>query len=107
MERKQLKTIDIPMLETTKEGKLKGGFTAIGKSGINLFGGSNDACGNNDVCSDNGSCYNNSNSQLCAGNRVSTDCSSHHLSPTSTSSTSTSSTTSLSNRMTDIFSLFY
>lgn len=101
MKKRQLKAIVVPALETTKEGKLRGGFSIIGNAGISICGGPNDNCDHNSVCSDNEHCYNNSDSQLCAGNRASTSCSSNH-----STTTSTSSATSMSNRMTDIFSLF-
>ena len=103
MEKKQLNTIVVPALETTKEGKLRGGFSMIGNTGISVCGGPNKECGSNDVCTDNTHCYNNSDSQLCSGNHASTDCSSHRSTNTSTS---TSTSTSASRAMMDIFSLF-
>ena len=102
MKKRQLKSIIVPALETTAEGKLRGGFSSIGNAGISVCGGPNDHCDRNDVCSDNDYCYDNSDSQLCAGNRTGSDCSSHRSSSTSTSDTSS---TSISNGLTDIFLL--
>ncbi len=103
MNRKQLiMAVDIPAMETTKEGKLRGGFSTISNDGISLCGGPNNQCGRNDVCSDNNVCYDNKSSQLCAGNHA-TDCSSQYS--TSTSTSSSSSTTSMSRMMADVFSL--
>lgn len=51
-------------METTAEGKLRGGFSSIGNAGISVCGGPNDHCDRNDVCSDNDYCYDNSDSQL-------------------------------------------
>lgn len=103
MKKKQFHTIVVPKLETTIEGKLRGGFSMIGNAGIRVCGGPNDKCGNNEVCNDNEECYDNSDSQLCVGNRASTDCSSHR---STNSSTSTSTSTSTSKGMVDVFSLF-
>ena len=101
MKKKQLESIVIPTLETTKEGKLRGGFSNIGNTGISVCGGPNKHCNHNSVCSDNDFCYDNSNSQLCSGNHAEMNCSSHHSSATPTSTSS-----STFNRTTDFFSLF-
>lgn len=96
--------VDIPALETTEEGKLRGGFSYLAHGGISICGGPNNHCENNSICRDNDVCYDNHDSQACAGN-YSTDCSSHGSRPTFTS-TSSSTSTSTSKLMSDIFSLF-
>ena len=85
--------IEIPMVESTIENRLHGGFLAIGNSGISVHGGPNSFCGNNSVCSDNNKCYDNNNSQACAGNPGTcvSNTSVSTVTPTSTK-TSTSST---------------
>ena len=105
MKKRELNSIIVPALETTVEGKLRGGFSSIWNSGISTYGGPNDHCDRNSVCTDNGYCYDNHDSRYCAGNRSSLNCSSHHSSSTSTS-TSTPSPTSISNSLRDILSLF-
>lgn len=98
--------IDIPAMETTAEGKLRGGFTSVGNEGISVCGGPNDKCGNNGACSDNGVCYDNSDSQACAGNH-STGCSSNTPKPTQPSEVDpTPISTDPSEMMTNIFPFF-
>ena len=99
--------VDIPALETSVEGKLRGGFSYVTHGDVSICGGPNNHCRRGDretnsVCSDNDVCYDNHDAQACSGN-YSTNCSSHRSHPTSTS---TSSSTSTSKLMSDIFSLF-
>lgn len=82
--------VDIPALETTVEGKLRGGFSNIQRStNSRVTGGPNDECDRNSVCSDNLVCYDNHDSQACAGNHA-TSCSSMTSSSTSVSSPTSS-----------------
>ncbi len=56
--------VEIPALEITSEGQLRGGFTMLGpertpKDGKNNDCSNNSSCKGNDNCHDNGSCNNN------------------------------------------------
>ncbi len=97
--------VDIPALETTVEGKLRGGFSYFTHGDVSICGGINEPCRGNSICRDNQGCYNNHDSQACAGNRNEQECSNHGSPPTATT-TSTSTSTSTSKSMSDIFSLF-
>ena len=61
--------IELPALEQSKEGKLRGGFTMTrsGDSGVVANNCDNTQCSGNSGCKNNGACYNNS---TCSGNGV-------------------------------------
>lgn len=100
---KKIKLVEIPILESTAEGKLRGGFSRIFNGGISLLGGPNDSCGNNDVCTDNKVCYDNKSSQDCVGNHG-TSCSSKGSTPTSIPTSPSASPTGSSLMIGNIFS---
>ncbi len=60
--------IEIPVVESTIENRMRGGFLAIGDARISVAGGPNSKCLRNSVCSDNNYCRDNHDSQACAGN---------------------------------------
>ena len=62
--KKTIVSIDIPAIEETLEGKLRGGFAAFSMEGARN-NDDNKRCENNIECSGNTDCYNN---QTCNGN---------------------------------------
>lgn len=60
--------IEIPMIESSVENHMRGGFLAVGNGGISVCGGPNSKCEHNSVCSDNNICYDNHDSKACSGN---------------------------------------
>ena len=100
---KLIKPIEIPALENTAEGKLRGGFARISNGGISMFGGPNGSCSNNDVCTDNGVCHDNRSSMSCAGNHA-TSCSSQGSTATPVPTSPSVSPTSSSLMVGNVFS---
>lgn len=80
------KLINTPRLSENAEGKLKGGFSGIRKSGTQ--GGQNQDCGNNEVCFDNKICWNNKTH--CQGNYSDSNCGSGTARSTGTSASPSS-----------------
>jgi len=107
MKQKITRSIVIPALETTIEGKLRGGFSSIVECCLTSRRGYNVQCAINASCSDNTICYNNTEVEMCQGNVIEEYCSYNGGTVTSTAtSTSTSTSTSTAKLMADMFSLF-
>ena len=87
----KIKLINIPALNETAEGRLKGGFSIVGRARVQ--GGPNDDCANNDICFDNKVCWNNKD--WCQGNHSDTNCGSGTAGSTGTSTGTSTSIPSL------------
>lgn len=57
MKQKITRSVVIPVLESTVEGKLRGGFSSVTQGRIQLRGGSNQDCSGNGSCFDNNICF--------------------------------------------------
>lgn len=99
MKQKITRSVVIPALESTVEGKLRGGFSSVTQGRIHLRGGSNEDCYGNGSCFDNNICFGNDycqgNPGVCGANGAITG-----------TATSTSTSTSTSKLMANMFSLF-
>ena len=70
MKQKTIIGIEIPAMEETSEGQLRGGFTDLSMSPGDMTR-ANTVCGNNDECEKNVSCFNNGECEkdfFCFGN---------------------------------------
>lgn len=96
---KTLIGINIPMIETNEEGKLRGGFTALNisprTSKTNGICSNSTSCSSNNVCSNLGTCHDNvickSNTGVCTLNG---ECGNSSLPETPSTTTTTIEPTS-------------